>query len=144
MRFWVQIPLVVKIQRMTYGASLQRAFHYHPFIIHHLTCEVAGSTPAEVGNIQIPWLSNGKTDRALTWWEVLGFGEFGIAKIILFQYPRWQPWSLFWNSNHIASQTVIESDWAETWWEASGRFRIAKSFSSSILKLFKQHQILDC
>ena len=99
--------------------------------------------------------------------------RFRIAKIVLFQYPRWPTWQPSWNSfDDISSQTYVrfscgypryrllnpKSDLAETWWEACQWHKdskLLKSFHSdiqdgclgchivAIMKFIKQHLLLN-
>ena len=74
--------------------------------------------------------------------------KFKIAKILLFQYPRWPP-SLDY-SNHISSQTVSQIELKHDWGHRDSELLntlvpVSKLVAVvAILKVFKQHQVLDC
>ena len=79
---------------------------------------------------------------------IVGHWRFRTTKIALFRYPGWTPWQpSIKSSNHIKPRVGTLSDWAQTWWEALGRYgdsELLKCFQSdiqygnaAILKLLK-------
>ena len=80
-------------------------------------------------NLQITSATERKVWLSLNMGGIGVLWKFRIAKILLFQCPRWPP---SWNaSNHFSSQTVSQVELmggiGVTW-----RFRIAESYSSNI------------
>ena len=70
--------------------------------------------------------------------------RFKIAKIILFQYPRWLPWWPSWNSsNDISSQVVRLRQNLMGGITVTQRFRIAK-IVPFWYHFFKRHLLPNC
>ena len=76
----------------------------------------------------------------LSWNLLGGIGttwRFSIAKIVSFRYPRWPMAAIFkLFKRHILSNG--NSDWADTWWEISGRHG-----DSELLKSIRSHCHLE-
>ena len=83
--------------------------------------------------------------------EIQNWWRYRIDEIVPFQYPRWPPWK---SSNHIYSQNVTQTE-PKLDGRHLGCYGDSELLNHSvpiskiavlvaILKLFKQHQILDC